>query len=111
MLPISTAPNGGSRTARSLLRGGGNRQLHKTLNNIKITILCDLVTILVLRGTIGFGALVSDNDTVKDGVSDQARCGGESDGKNWIGRAGNTSESEISRLPEPFYHEKFQRTN
>ncbi|KVI02418.1 hypothetical protein Ccrd_019298 [Cynara cardunculus var. scolymus] len=34
---------------------------------------------------------------VKDGVSDQARSGGESDGENWIQRAGDTSESEISR--------------
>ncbi|CBI15187.3 unnamed protein product, partial [Vitis vinifera] len=29
------------------------RQIHKTFNNIKITILCGFVTILVLRGTIG----------------------------------------------------------
>ncbi|KAK4402277.1 putative xyloglucan 6-xylosyltransferase 5 [Sesamum angolense] len=35
------------------------RQIHKTFNNIKITILCGFVTILVLRGTIGLGNLVS----------------------------------------------------
>ncbi|PWA51190.1 galactosyl transferase GMA12/MNN10 family protein [Artemisia annua] len=60
-LPISTG--GAARTSRSILRGGaGSRQIHKTLNNIKITILCGLVTILVLRGTIGFGSVSSDND-------------------------------------------------
>lgn len=35
------------------------RQIHKTFNNIKITILCGFVTILVLRGTIGVGNLGS----------------------------------------------------
>lgn len=33
------------------------RQIHKTFNNVKITILCGFVTILVLRGTIGVGNL------------------------------------------------------
>lgn len=33
------------------------RQLQKTFNNVKITILCGFVTILVLRGTIGVGNL------------------------------------------------------
>ncbi|KVI06435.1 probable xyloglucan 6-xylosyltransferase 3 [Cynara cardunculus var. scolymus] len=72
-LPTSTAPNGGSRSGRSLLRGGGggNRQIHKTLNNIKITILCGLVTILVLRGTIGFGSLVSDNDLENQAIIEE----------------------------------------
>ncbi|XP_051116766.1 probable xyloglucan 6-xylosyltransferase 5 [Andrographis paniculata] len=37
----------------------GRQQIHKTLNNIKITILCGFVTILVLRGTIGLGGLIS----------------------------------------------------
>lgn len=50
--------NGGARSrAASLLPRG--RQIHKTFNNIKITILCGFVTILVLRGTIGLGNLVS----------------------------------------------------
>lgn len=71
-LPTSTAPNGGSRSSRSLLRGGGgNRQIHKTLNNIKITILCGLVTILVLRGTIGFGSLSSDNDLENQAIIEE----------------------------------------
>ncbi|KAL8118190.1 putative xyloglucan 6-xylosyltransferase 3 [Apium graveolens] len=39
-----------------------NRQIHKTFNNIKITILCGFVTILVLRGTIGLGNLVTDSE-------------------------------------------------
>ncbi|XP_077224145.1 putative xyloglucan 6-xylosyltransferase 5 [Tasmannia lanceolata] len=33
------------------------RQIQKTFNNLKITILCGFVTILVLRGTIGVGNL------------------------------------------------------
>ncbi|CAN1151970.1 Probable xyloglucan 6-xylosyltransferase 3 [Linum perenne] len=37
----------------------GRQQIYKTFNSIKITILCGLVTILVLRGTIGFGNLSS----------------------------------------------------
>ncbi|KAG6404006.1 hypothetical protein SASPL_136240 [Salvia splendens] len=44
------------RGAPLLLRG---RQINKTLHNIKITILCSFVTILVLRGTIGIGSLVT----------------------------------------------------
>ncbi|KAL1566339.1 putative xyloglucan 6-xylosyltransferase 5 [Salvia divinorum] len=58
-LPTANAAvNGGARgRAASLLPRG--RQMHKTFNNIKITILCGFVTILVLRGTIGLGNLVS----------------------------------------------------
>ncbi|KAI3454703.1 hypothetical protein Pfo_011366 [Paulownia fortunei] len=58
-LPTTGATaNGGARgRAASLLPRG--RQIHKTFNNIKITILCGFVTILVLRGTIGLGNLVS----------------------------------------------------
>ncbi|KAL7098862.1 hypothetical protein ACP275_09G045300 [Erythranthe tilingii] len=57
---VSSA-NGGSRGGRSasssLIPRG--RQMNKTFNNIKITIICGFVTILVLRGTIGLGNLVS----------------------------------------------------
>ncbi|XP_031492022.1 probable xyloglucan 6-xylosyltransferase 5 [Nymphaea colorata] len=38
------------------------RQIQKTFNNIKITILCGFVTILVLRGTIGVGNLGGGGD-------------------------------------------------
>ncbi|KAL2539469.1 putative glycosyltransferase 3 [Abeliophyllum distichum] len=64
VLPTTTATaNGGVRGRANLLLPRG-RQIHKTFNNIKITIICGLVTILVLRGTIGFGNLVStDADT------------------------------------------------
>ncbi|CAI9112054.1 OLC1v1012426C1 [Oldenlandia corymbosa var. corymbosa] len=60
-LPTTTAatPNGGgarSRASPAIPRG---RQIQKTFNNLKITLLCGFVTILVLRGTIGFGNLVS----------------------------------------------------
>ncbi|PIN23835.1 Subunit of Golgi mannosyltransferase complex [Handroanthus impetiginosus] len=53
----ATVNGGGRGRAASLVPRG--RQIHKTLNNIKITILCGIVTILVLRGTIGLGNLVS----------------------------------------------------
>ncbi|XP_075479658.1 putative xyloglucan 6-xylosyltransferase 5 [Primulina tabacum] len=58
-LPTTTAAsNGGSRVRAAALLPRG-RQISKTFNNIKITILCGFVTILVLRGTIGIGNLVS----------------------------------------------------
>ncbi|KAK6123198.1 hypothetical protein DH2020_043055 [Rehmannia glutinosa] len=61
-LPTTGATaNGGARgRAASLLPRG--RQIQKTFNNIKITILCGFVTILVLRGTIGLNLVSSDAD-------------------------------------------------
>uniref|UniRef100_A0A7N0VE59 xyloglucan 6-xylosyltransferase n=1 Tax=Kalanchoe fedtschenkoi TaxID=63787 RepID=A0A7N0VE59_KALFE len=50
-LPTSRAAAGG--------RFSTGRRIQKTFNNIKITILCGFVTILVLRGTIGVGNLGS----------------------------------------------------
>ncbi|EFJ17254.1 glycosyltransferase, CAZy family GT34-like protein [Selaginella moellendorffii] len=47
------------------------RQIHKTLNNIKMTVLCGFVTILVLRGTIGagsFGTPAQDLHDIRDTV-------------------------------------------
>ncbi|KAG6745906.1 hypothetical protein POTOM_050416 [Populus tomentosa] len=55
-LPTTTTANGRARTM--LPRG---RQINKTFNNIKITILCGFVTILVLRGTVGIGNLSSSD--------------------------------------------------
>ncbi|KAM7267247.1 hypothetical protein ACFE04_009413 [Oxalis oulophora] len=59
-LPTTTSLAGGGRGNRggTLPRG---RQIAKTFNNIKITILCGFVTILVLRGTIGVGNLGSSD--------------------------------------------------
>ncbi|KAL0825782.1 hypothetical protein Bca101_049459 [Brassica carinata] len=60
VLPTSTVSNGGGgRVGRGALPRG--RQMQKTFNNIKITILCGFITILVLRGTIGVGNLDSSN--------------------------------------------------
>jgi xyloglucan 6-xylosyltransferase len=42
-------------TTRSRVPRG--RQIQKTFNNVKITVLCGFVTLLVLRGTIGVGNL------------------------------------------------------
>ncbi|PKU67687.1 probable glycosyltransferase 2 [Dendrobium catenatum] len=47
--------------------GSRRRKIQKTFNNVKITILCGLVTIVVLRGTIGLGNLAA----VVDGESNQ----------------------------------------
>ncbi|KAH6781621.1 Galactosyl transferase GMA12/MNN10 family protein [Perilla frutescens var. frutescens] len=53
----ATDNSGGRGRAAALLHKG--RQANKTFNNVKITILCGFVTILVLRGTIGISNLVS----------------------------------------------------
>ncbi|GER53108.1 galactosyl transferase GMA12/MNN10 family protein [Striga asiatica] len=50
------APRAAPASTSALSRG---RQIHKSCNNIKITILCGFVTILVLRGTIGLSNLAS----------------------------------------------------
>lgn len=55
-LPTTTSNANGRLAGVRLPRG---RQIHKTFNNLKITILCGFVTILVLRGTIGVGNLGS----------------------------------------------------
>ncbi|KAJ4871629.1 putative glycosyltransferase 5 [Raphanus sativus] len=71
-LPTSTAPNGGGggRGGRGVLPRG--RQMQKTFNNIKITILCGFVTILVLRGTIGVGNLGSSSaDAVNQNIIEE----------------------------------------
>ncbi|KAL2243081.1 probable xyloglucan 6-xylosyltransferase 5 [Sesamum indicum] len=56
VLPTTTATAARGRAASTLPRG---RQMNKTYNNVKITILCGFVTILVFRGTIGISNLVS----------------------------------------------------
>ncbi|KAE8672523.1 putative glycosyltransferase 3 [Hibiscus syriacus] len=58
----SSIGGGGLPTTNDAAAGGGRacmlagmtrgRQIHKTFNNIKITILCGFVSILILRGTI-----------------------------------------------------------
>lgn len=66
-LPTTTTANGRARTM--LPRG---RQINKTFNNIKITILCGFVTILVLRGTVGIGSLSSsDADAVNQNLIEE----------------------------------------
>ncbi|KAL7192187.1 hypothetical protein ACSBR2_024103 [Camellia fascicularis] len=62
-LPTTTANGGGGRTRVSSLIPP-RRQIHRTFNNIKITILCGFVTILVLRGYIGVNLGTSDADAV-----------------------------------------------
>ncbi|XP_074302671.1 putative xyloglucan 6-xylosyltransferase 3 [Silene latifolia] len=63
-LPTSTANR--SRLPRS-------RQIAKTFNNIKITILCGFVTILVLRGTIGIHLGIDAPDAQRAHLEDEAR--------------------------------------
>ncbi|XP_043704045.1 probable xyloglucan 6-xylosyltransferase 5 [Telopea speciosissima] len=57
-LPTTTTRLSG-RSSSGFSRG---RQIQKTFNNLKITILCGFVTILVLRGTIGVGNLAGIAD-------------------------------------------------
>ena len=52
-----------------------HQQINKTFNNIKITILCGFVTILVLRGTIGVNFGSSDADAVNQNLIEET---------NWI---------------------------
>ncbi|KAL3678107.1 hypothetical protein R1sor_021063 [Riccia sorocarpa] len=47
----------GSNSFKAALGGLKGRQGQRNLNNLKITLLCGFVTILVLRGTIGVGNL------------------------------------------------------
>ncbi|KAJ4883762.1 putative glycosyltransferase 5 [Raphanus sativus] len=72
VLPTSTVSNGGGGRGG---RGGvlpRGRQMQKTFNNIKITILCGFVTILVLRGTIGVGNLGSSSaDAVNQNIIEE----------------------------------------
>ncbi|KAJ4751396.1 Galactosyl transferase GMA12/MNN10 family protein [Rhynchospora pubera] len=51
----SGSTRSGLPTTRSRVPRG--RQIQKTFNNVKITVLCGFVTLLVLRGTIGVGNL------------------------------------------------------
>ncbi|KAF3320760.1 putative glycosyltransferase 5 [Carex littledalei] len=39
-------------------RSGHHRKIRRTFNNVKITVLCGIVTILVLRGTVGLSTLL-----------------------------------------------------
>ncbi|PPD92214.1 hypothetical protein GOBAR_DD10839 [Gossypium barbadense] len=65
----AAAGGGRSRVLAGMPRG---RQIHKTFNNIKITILCGFVTILVLRGTIGVGNLgSSEADAVNQNLIEE----------------------------------------
>ncbi|KAJ0104918.1 hypothetical protein Patl1_18804 [Pistacia atlantica] len=68
VLPTTTL-NGRTSARGAMPRG---RQIQKTFNNIKITILCGFVTILVLRGTIGVGNLGgSDADAVNQNLIEE----------------------------------------
>jgi len=65
ILPTTTGPSSGGRPRR--------RQMAKTVNSIKITILCGFVTILVLRGSIGLNLATSQSDSEKQSLEEEAR--------------------------------------
>lgn len=68
---LPTAATNGRASAGGRVAPRG-RQIQKTFNNIKITILCGFVTILVLRGTIGVGNLgSSDADAVNQNIVEE----------------------------------------
>ncbi|XP_009764347.1 probable xyloglucan 6-xylosyltransferase 5 [Nicotiana sylvestris] len=63
-LPVTTTTANGGVCSRSATNSSAlprGRQIQRTFNNVKITILCGFVTILVLRGTIGIGNLSSSD--------------------------------------------------
>lgn len=65
-LPTTTAVTTTTTAAARSLSVPRSRQIKKTFNNVKITLLCGFVTILVLRGTIGIGSLTgSSSDNVE----------------------------------------------
>jgi xyloglucan 6-xylosyltransferase len=53
----------GGRPAGRLARAAMNKKRQQTLNNIKLTLLCGFITVLVLRGTVGFNLRVSGGDS------------------------------------------------
>ncbi|KAE8652423.1 hypothetical protein Csa_013448 [Cucumis sativus] len=68
----TTAATANGRRSRGFPGIPRGRQIQKTFNNIKITILCGFVTILVLRGTIGIGNLgSSEADAVNQNIIEE----------------------------------------
>jgi xyloglucan 6-xylosyltransferase len=49
---------GGRPAAGRLARAAAQKKRKQTLNNVKLTLLCGFITVLVLRGTVGFNLLV-----------------------------------------------------
>lgn len=64
-LPTTTA----ARSRHSFLPP--RRQISRTFNNFKITVLCGFVTILVLRGYIGLNLVSSDADAVNQNLIEE----------------------------------------
>ncbi|KAF5443376.1 hypothetical protein F2P56_035935 [Juglans regia] len=62
-LPTSTTTTTARGRAAAIPRG---RQIKKTFNNLKLTLLCGFVTILVLRGTVGIGNLTGSSGSDLD---------------------------------------------
>ncbi|KAK4756311.1 hypothetical protein SAY87_006438 [Trapa incisa] len=60
-LPTTSAGRAFVRGGRGVLRG---KQVKKTFNSIKITVLCDFMTIIFLRGTIGIGNLIEETNRI-----------------------------------------------
>ncbi|KAM0939684.1 putative xyloglucan 6-xylosyltransferase [Dioscorea sansibarensis] len=101
-------PSRGLPTSRSRIPRG--RQLQKTFNNLKITILCGLVTILVLRGTIGVGNLggaPSDADTrvIEDieRIIREIRSDSDPDDEMIFGGSNSTAALNSTFLPAENY--------
>ena len=55
---------------------------------------------------------LSDRTSIhlRNGIPDQTCFGGQSNGPNWIKRAGDSSESQVSRRSESLHHEECQGT-
>lgn len=69
----STLPTAAAAAAARSRAAPRGRQLAKTVNNIKITIICGFVTILVLRGTIGLNLGTPAADAEKQNHEEEAK--------------------------------------
>ncbi|KAI8543309.1 hypothetical protein RHMOL_Rhmol08G0206700 [Rhododendron molle] len=58
-------------TSRASILPRGRQQIQRTFNNIKITILCGFVTILVLRGYIGLNLGTTEADAVNQNLIEE----------------------------------------
>ncbi|XP_047330517.1 probable xyloglucan 6-xylosyltransferase 3 [Impatiens glandulifera] len=67
----AAAANGVRSTARTSFLPRGRQQIQRTFNNIKITILCGFVTILVLRGYVGVNLGSTDADAINQNLIEE----------------------------------------
>ncbi|KAK1628692.1 hypothetical protein QYE76_003007 [Lolium multiflorum] len=90
----------------------GNKQMQKTINNVKITVICGFITILVLRGTVGIDFLSFGGGGGSEGAADaqvfedierilrEIRSDSEPDEDDQLGGAASGNSSTAVRVEE-----------